>query len=443
MTNLLPAGPALVRTTAAPPARIVHIGLGAFSRSHTAWYTAGAADAADWGISAYTGRSGALAEALDAQDGLYTLVVRSASGDTAETVGSIVAAHRGDDHAALREDLASASTAIVTLTVTEAGYRSSADGSPDTADAAVRADIAALRAIGRDELPLADARMETVLGRIVVGIEARRVRGSGPLALVCCDNIPDNGDYLRAALLGLASHLPSAADWLRRHASFVSTSVDRITPRLEAGEVDLLSERYGDRVPVVAEPFSDWVLSGEFPAGRPAWEAAGARFTDDLGPWEARKLWMLNGAHTLLANLGMLRGHAVVIDAFDDPICRAAVEDFWDEASAQLPADVSPCAYRAALAERFANPRIAYRLAQIAEGNTTKMRLRVAPVAERERRSGRAADACAAAIAAWIMTEHAGSADDTASRIATISSALAEDDEFVRRVADRIAHRDK
>lgn len=442
MTSLVPVGAALTRTAPAPPARIVHIGLGAFSRSHIAWYTDRATDAAQWGISAYAGRSGALADALSGQDCLYTLIERSAEGDRPTVVSSIVAAQRGGDHETLIHELASSTTAIVTLTITEAGYRTRADGTPDDSDPAVGADIAELQRVARGSVSASEARMQTALGRLVLALEVRRARGNGPLALVCCDNIPDNGSYLRSALVSLARHLPNAAEWIENHVSFVSTSVDRITPRLDPGEESVLRERYDDAAPVVAEPFSDWVLSGDFPAGRPEWETAGARFTDDLEPWEARKLWMLNGAHTLLASLGSLRGHDHVAQAIVDPVCRAAVEAFWDDAARQLPRGVDTVAYRVALVDRFANPRIVHRLAQIAEGASTKIRLRVVPVAERERASGRDADGCATAIAAWTVASGETSAS-VRGLMQGASDTLGADDRFIARVEALVADLDK
>ena len=103
--------------------RIVHLGLGNFFRAHQAWYTAHAPDAADWGIAAFTGRSTDLADALTDQDGLYTLITRSADGDTAEIIAPRSAVrHPGTDTAALVGYLADPGVAIVTLTVTEAGY---------------------------------------------------------------------------------------------------------------------------------------------------------------------------------------------------------------------------------------------------------------------------------------------------------------------------------
>ena len=98
---------------------------------------------------------------------------------------------------------------------------------------------------------------------------------------------------------------------------------------------------YRDKAPVVAEPFPNWVLSGDFPAGRPRWEDAGAVFVDDIEPYENRKLWLLNGAHSILAYAGQLRGHTTVAEALADPVCLQAVEEFWDEASRHLAGDES------------------------------------------------------------------------------------------------------
>jgi fructuronate reductase len=140
---------------------------------------------------------------------------------------------------------------------------------------------------------------------------------------------------------------------------------------------------------------------------------------------------MLNGAHTLLASSGRLRGHTTVSEAFADPVCRAQVEELWDEASAQLPA-VETTGYRAALAERFANPRIVHRLAQIAEGSLAKLRLRIVPVTLAERSAGRPAGGCAAAIAAWAAIERPDA--DVLDALGEVSPELAADDGFAPRL---------
>jgi fructuronate reductase len=237
------------------------------------------------------------------------------------------------------------------------------------------------------------------LDRLARGLEARRRAGAGPIALVSCDNLPSNGKVLRRALLRLDPGLDPGLD---ETVSFVSTSVDRITPRLTPAELEGLRAASGwdDAAPVVTEPFSDWVLDGAFPAGRPRWETAGARFVDDVEPFERRKLWLLNGAHTIFAASGPGRGHQTVAAAFADPYCRELVIGFWDEAARHLtdPSLDIP-SYLAQLRQRFANPRIAHRLTDIADQAPAKVRVRLQPVLRAELAAGRSGAATLRALA--------------------------------------------
>jgi fructuronate reductase len=160
---------------------------------------------------------------------------------------------------------------------------------------------------------------------------------------------------------------------------------------------------------VVTEEFSDWVLSGDFPLGRPNWESAGARFVDEIEPFENRKLWLLNGAHSLLSFLGQQRGHQRVDEAIQDPEILAAVNSFWDEAAHHLDEDLLQVrSYRKALLERFSNPRIGYRLTQIAQEGLSKLLVRIVPVATKELAAGRNPEGCAQAIASWIWLMQSG-----------------------------------
>lgn len=393
-----------VRPAAKAPVRIVHLGLGAFHRSHQAWYTQQAGDAANWGIASFTGRRPDAALALAGQDGLFTVVERADAGDSFELVGSIVEAVDGANVDRLAELVAAPATAVITLTITEAAYRLDAHGQLDRTAPDVVADLALLAAgtAGRPGTPL---------GRLVFALAARKAAGAGPLAVVCCDNLANNGSVARSAVLGLAAAWDAdLAAWIYTSVSFVSTSVDRITPRTTEADVAAVRAAcgYNDTSPVVAEPFRNWVLSGDFPAGRPRWEDAGAVFVDEIEPYENRKLWLLNGAHSLLAYAGQLRGHATVAEALADPACRQAVEDFWDEAAASLAtadpkrADLRIPEYRAQLLARFRNARIAHHLAQIAVDGSTKLRMRAVPVLQAERARGRTGEAAARLIAAWM-----------------------------------------
>jgi fructuronate reductase len=419
-----------------PPVRIVHLGLGAFHRAHQAWYTAHAGNASDWGIVAFTGRSPAMADVLSGQDGLYTVIERSSTADRYEVVGSLAEALDGANISRLAEKFACPAVALVTTTVTEAGYRLRADGSPDTSDAALVHDLATLREAASARAQLGRLGLTTMLGRLLAGLEARRRASAPGIAIVPCDNLPANGTLMARGTTQAAEFVsPALAEWVSGNVSFVSTSVDRITPRTTAADADRLNglQEWVDAAPVVTEPFRDWVLSGCFPAGRPAWETAGARFVDDIEPWEHRKLWLLNGAHTLLSFGGLLRGHETVAQAIRDPALSVMVDLLWDDASAQLPAGLSLDSYRDALRERFLNSRIEYRLAQIAEDGTRKVALRIVPVAEAQLKAGRVPRGAAFAIACWIACERDRPASLSAA-IGSLSPYLASREAFVSAV---------
>lgn len=437
----------LVRSTPALPVRHVHLGLGAFHRAHQAWYTHVAGDA---GIAAFTGRRPDAAVPLAAQGGLYHLLVRSASGDQAELVTSLSGAYDGADLGAWTEAVASPEVGVLTLTVTEAAYRRLPSGSLDLSDPSIAADVASI--------PGGVAR--TVPGRLVLALASRRASDAGPLAVVPCDNLLDNGPTVASVVVSLAGAVSaSLAEWISSNVSFVSTTIDRITPATTATDVAEVASLTGfaDAAPVVTEPFTEWVLAGAFPSGRPAWETGGARFVDDVTPFEQRKLWLLNGSHSLLAYAAPLRGHATVADAVTDPVCRDWVEAWFELASVFLPfssPDLAP--YRASLLERYENPRIRHNLSQIAMDGSLKLPIRILPVVTRARAAGVVPLAGAVALAGWVahlrrgvdvrdpraseLTQLAQADDEAAVRslLGVLDATLAEDKELVDLIADTL-----
>jgi fructuronate reductase len=217
----------------------------------------------------------------------------------------------------------------------------------------------------------------------------------------------------------------------------VTTVVDRIKPRTTADDERMVLAATGvrDRCPVATEPFAEWVISGAFPAGRPQWEDAGATLADDIGPYENRKLWLLNGAHSLLAYAGSARGHETVAD----DACRAWMQEWWSEVSRHLDlpeADVA--AYRDALLDRFANPRMHHRLAQIAADGSQKIPVRILPVLRLERAAGRMPDGAAHALAAWVghLRGLGAAVDDVRADVVPLAGGPLPD--AVRRVVDAL-----
>jgi fructuronate reductase len=384
----------------APPVKLLHLGLGNFFRAHQCWYTDHAPDAAEWGYAAFSGRGGGdLAHRLTAQDGLYTLVTRAASGDTFEVISSLATAHNAQEHRAWLDYFRSADLSVVTLTVTEAGYLRGPDGGLDAGRLEVQADLAALR----DD---PTALVHTTPARLVAGLAARRTADAGPLAVVPCDNVPGNGAMADRVVRDMARLLdPGLLDWLDTSLAVVTTTVDRITPRPAADETRHVYDATGvdDSCPVATEPFHEWVLSGAFPAGRPAWQHAGAAFTDDVTPYEHRKLWLLNGGHSLLAYAGSLRGHATVADAVADDTCQDWLQQWWQTASRHLKQPEAELAvYRRALLDRFANPRMHHQLAQIGADGSQKLPIRILAVLSAERSEGRMPTGATLVLAAWI-----------------------------------------
>lgn len=435
----------------AAPVSHVHLGLGSFFRAHQAWYTEHSPDRAEWGIAAFTGRSSALAEALTSQDNLYTLVTRAASQDQFDIIGSLSAAHPASDHQSFLRYLASSQVRVLTLTVTEAGYHRRSDGGLDTSRPGVRADLAALRA-------RITAPVSTVPARVTAGLAARQAAGGGAITIVSCDNLPGNGSATAGVVRQFAELLdPALASWIAGSVSFASTVVDRITPRLSTGDAAIIAARtqLDDRAPVVTEPFSEWILSGSFPAGRPGWEHAGATVAQTITPFEQRKLWLLNGGHSLLAYAGSLRGHDTVAAAVADEACLGWLEQWWQEAAAHLDLPAAGvAAYRADLLARFANHRIRHQLAQIAADGSQKLPVRVLPVLRAERDRGRLPFGAARIVAAWIchlrgagvpvndscaaeFTALASGRPDSAARVlAALDPALGEDGQLLAAVRE-------
>jgi fructuronate reductase len=400
----LPA-PRLSRSGGRPaaPVRHVHLGLGAFVRAHVATYTEQAPDAAEWGIAAFTGRSATLAEQLTAQDCLYTLVVRGRRADTFSVVSSLSRAVPGTDGAAWCHYFEAPATAIVTLTVTEAGYRRDASGALDVADPAVRADLLAWRERGR---PDRARGLRTVPARLAAGFAARQAAGAGPITLVSCDNLPRNSATAARVTLDFAAAAdPGLADWITDNVHVVDTLVDRITPATTSSDVALVQRQTGraDASPVVTEPYTEWVLTDTFGTGRPGWQSAGALITADVRPYEERKLWLLNGAHSLLAYAAPSRGHATVTRAVADPVVLAWVREWWDEAAPHVSMPRSKTAeYCDALLERWGNTRMHHQLTQIAVGGLQKLPARILPVLQAELDLGRIPPGGARILGAWV-----------------------------------------
>jgi mannitol 2-dehydrogenase len=346
--------PTYVRRRLQP--RILHVGVGGFHRAHLALYTHELAETgSDWGIRGLglLRQDVRMAEALAPQDHLYTLVERGGGDARVQIVGSIVDYRLAYDRPAGAAELAAdPGVAILSLTITEAGY---GDG-----DAGARSSV------------------PTTFDVIAMGLELRRARGNPPLTIVSCDNLPGNGDAaLRSTLVAAHRRSASLAHWIERHCAFPNSMVDRITPATSDDDRAWLVDAVGveDRWPVVTEPFRQWVIEDEFANGRPRWEETGVVFTDRVHDWEIYKLRLLNAGHSSMAYLAALAGVTYVDEAMALPDVRRYLHRLLnDEAVPSLaPIPGYPAGgYVASVLERFANTGVRDQIARLCIDGSAK-----------------------------------------------------------------------
>ena len=388
--------PAYVRDAVAPG--IVHLGVGAFHRAHQAVYTDDVlARDPGWGIVAASLRSPDTRDALEPQDGLYALAVRSGEGESVRVIGSISRVLVAPESpASLLAAMADPRVRIVSLTVTEKGYcHDPATGELNEEHPDIRYDLAA------------PGTPRTAIGFIVEALHRRRTAGVRPFTVLTCDNLPANGRLTKRVLDRFAElRDPDLGAFIGSELVCPSTMVDRITPATTDEDRRRIAEALGleDGWPVVTEPFSQWVIEDRFPTGRPAWEEAGAELVADVEPYELLKLRLLNGAHSSLAYLGYLAGYETVAETMADPAFAGFVRRIMDEAAATLdmPAGIDVAAYRAALIERFKNPALKHRTWQIAMDGSQKLPQRLLGTVRDRLRAGAPFPSVALGIAGWM-----------------------------------------
>lgn len=403
---------------------IVHIGLGAFHRAHQAVFTQKAIEKTfgPWGIVAVNLRSPEPVKALQQQEGLYSVITRSADGDKAGIIGVTVdwicAAERGGDVIAY---LSSPDTRIVTLTVSEKAYGlDPLTGGLDLQHSAIKADMA------KPHAPVG------VVGFLVEGLVRRRERGHSPFTILCCDNLPSNGHVVRRLVLEMAEQRdPELARWIAQEGKFPCSMVDRIVPAATAETRQRANSLLGvdDRLAIETEPFMQWIIEDDFISGRPAWEAGGVVFATHVEPYEKMKLRLLNGSHTLIAHLGILHDLEFVRDVMAVPEFVAKVERHMEAVVATLdpvPGIDLPF-YRKQLLDRFANPTIAHRTEQIALDTSQKLPQRILSATSETLAAGRDATTFAYVIALWIKSiQKRGDLDDPRSQEILAAAAITD-----------------
>ncbi|PHV37656.1 D-mannonate oxidoreductase [Janthinobacterium sp. BJB304] len=216
--------------------------------------------------------------------------------------------------------------------------------------------------------------------KLLVLLHGRFLAGAAPLSIFPCELVADNGHVLRQVIVTLARQWRCDAafiGYLETGCLWINSLVDRI-----------VSESI-EPVGAVAEPYALWAIEAQEGMLLPCRHRQ-VVLTNSLREYEQRKLFLLNLGHTYLAQLWMERGSPAgmtVREAMDDGAMRAGLEALWQEevlpvfAAMGAPHGDAALAYVAQVRERFCNPFLAHRLADIAQHHAGKIARRVAPVA--------------------------------------------------------------
>jgi fructuronate reductase len=376
---------------------VVHLGPGAFHRAHQAAYFDDLLHADPrWAISAVSLKSTGVRDALKPQEGLYALGLMDA-----EIRWRVIGAIREvlvapEQPGAVFARLTAEATRLVTLTVTEKGYCLAGDRTLDFDHADVRHDLAYPSA------PL------SVVGWLAEALRRRRAAGLKPFTVLSCDNLADNGRKLGAAVAAFAGRFdPDLARWIEGEARFPRAMVDAITPATDDALRAAAAEALGltDAWPIQREAFSQWVVEDVLGTDGPDLGSVDVTLTDDVSGFDRAKLRLLNGAHSSLAYLGLLRGHETVREAMEDAglaefVRSLMVEDIKPGLIAPRGLDLDR--YIDDVLARFRNPSIRHLLSQIAWDGSQKLPVRLLGTVRDALAAGRPLERLAQPLAAWM-----------------------------------------
>ena len=407
---------------------IVHIGPGAFHRAHQAYYVDTLLHSDKrWAICGLSLKSTGLRDALRDQQGLYTLVELGAA-PRARVIGALRELLVGaTDSAAAFARLTARDTRIVSMTVTEKGYCLDANNQLDLGNADIVHDLAN------------PTSPRSTIGWLVEGLRRRRAAGVGPYAVLSCDNLPENGKVLHRALVAFAAARDAdLAKWIENEVVSPRTMVDSITPATDEALRERAQALTGliDAWPIQREPFTQWVIE-DLPAMRDAdWQSVGVTIAKDVGIYDRAKLRLVNGPHSTLTYIGLLRGHTSVADAMrDDQLAqfveKLMTEDLAPSLGATPGFDVPH--YISAVLARFRNPGIRHLLSQIAWDGSKKLPVRLTVTVGEALQAGRPVHRLVMPLAAWMrFIERQAKADidivdPEAARLAQVGKACTGD----------------
>ncbi|PRY68449.1 tagaturonate reductase [Glaciihabitans tibetensis] len=237
---------------------------------------------------------------------------------------------------------------------------------------------------------LADGPQKSFPGKLTALLYRRFELGKAGFQIIPCELIEHNGDRLRDIVLQLAElwNLGEGfTRWISDENVFYSSLVDRIVPGYPKDRAAQLAIEFGytDNFIVKAEPFLLWVIEGpqELVERLPLAKAGlNVIVTDDMTPYRERKVFLLNGPHTVMALLARLAGVLTVREVMQDAEFGPLIDRvMYNEIIPVLDLPHSElAAYAESVKERFDNPFMNHELASIALNSASKFKSRLLPI---------------------------------------------------------------
>jgi fructuronate reductase len=336
------------------PIQFLHLGLGAFHRAHQAVFI-------KQNIASVSMRKPDVADSLTAQGNKYEVIARDANGETTKLIESIKEAFfYPRDIERIYEIVRSPDLAAITLTVTEKAYKND----------------------GPESVP---ARLANLLGE-------RFKSGSPGIAIISCDNIPSNSEYLRGLVLEViaAGNNKELLAWVNSNIRFPNSMIDRIVPAMTSNAI-------------TTEPFNQWIIQND--PIEALFVGSGVEFVSDVKPYELAKIRLFNGVHSTLAYIGEVEGIEFVSDAIIHPVIAPFIKALQENEmvpSINNSGGINLVEYSKTNRVRISNPTLRHRAHQIAMDGSQKMQQRIFDAANDLTKQGKSAALHSAAVAIWI-----------------------------------------
>jgi tagaturonate reductase len=409
------------------PERAVQFGTGAFLRGFVDYFLDEANRRGEFGgrVIAVGSTGSGREQALNAQDGLYTLSTQGPDGGPPRREHRVIASvsravSARDDWGEVLACARNPALALVLSNTTEVG----------------------IALDQRDDVALEPPR--SFPGKLARFLHERsRAFDCDPatgVVVLPCELIEDNGERLRKIVLALATRGRLGrrfARWVETAVTFCNTLVDRIVPGAPpADEAARIQQALGyrDGLITICEVYRLFAIEGDDALRerlRFADADPGIVVTPDIAPYRERKVRLLNGAHTIAAPTALLCGCETVREAVEHALVgRFVRRAMLEEIAPGLDAP-GAVAFARGVLDRFANPYIRHALLDITLQQTAKMRVRVVPsVARYAEMAGRAPASLAFGFAGYLLFVRGGAParpDDLGERVRSHWAALPDD----------------